>query len=288
MTDVHILGSGAMGCLWASYLSPTHDVTMIQKRRYEDGFHFQYLPDGITFNTTSIEVSNINKPIKKLILATKAYDALNAMTQVSPYIESNTQVVLLQNGLGSQQDIAEQFPHIRLFACSSTEGVYKPDSRTVVHAGKGVNKIGAMNQYATLEALQEWLPSHCYHWEENIEQILWQKFMINCAINPLTHIYQCANGQLLENPEFLSHMQVICDEIDLITKAKQYSLPRAIDLAKQVCLVTAENYSSMLQDVRNHRKTEIDYITGYLLKQSLEYDIKCPENLALYQSISEF
>lgn len=51
---------------------------------------------------------------------------------------------------------------------------------------------------------------------------------------------------------------------------------------EQVIESTAENISSMLQDVRALRHTEIDYITGYLLKRARAHGIAVPENARLY------
>ena len=284
--DVYILGSGAMGCLWARYLFPTNHVTFIQKQTQTNRFQFQYLPDDISVNVKCTNIQDINAPIEHLILATKAYDAFNAMEQVSPYLAAQAQVVLLQNGLGSQQAIAKAWPNLSVFASSSTEGAYKPDSNTLIHAGKGVNKIGPLTHHAQLKQLSKWLPDDCYQWDTEIEAVLWQKFMVNCAINPLTQLYDCANGTLLDNPDFFSHMKRICQEIDQITQAKGFQLPSAFQLAQQVCQVTANNFSSMLQDARNHRMTEIEFMTGYLLRQGMELNIDCPHNLALYDSIT--
>lgn len=50
---------------------------------------------------------------------------------------------------------------------------------------------------------------------------------------------------------------------------------------------TASNYSSMLQDIRNKRRTEIDYITGYLIKQARAHGLSTPENDRLYHFIKQ-
>ncbi|MNL62088.1 2-dehydropantoate 2-reductase [compost metagenome] len=54
---------------------------------------------------------------------------------------------------------------------------------------------------------------------------------------------------------------------------------------EQIIDSTAENISSMLQDVRAQRHTEIDYITGYLLKRARAHGINVPENVQLYDRV---
>ena len=53
----------------------------------------------------------------------------------------------------------------------------------------------------------------------------------------------------------------------------------------QVIDLTAENISSMLQDIRALRHTEIDYITGFLLKRAWAHGIPVPENTHLYELV---
>lgn len=53
----------------------------------------------------------------------------------------------------------------------------------------------------------------------------------------------------------------------------------------QVIESTAENTSSMLQDILAQRHTEIDYITGYLLKRARAHGIAVPENTRLFELV---
>ena len=48
---------------------------------------------------------------------------------------------------------------------------------------------------------------------------------------------------------------------------------------------TAANISSMLQDIRQQRHTEIDYITGYLLRRARAHGLTLPVNSRLYEQI---
>ncbi len=285
MQDIYILGSGAMGCLWASYFPSQYTLHFIQRHPSEDQFQFQVLPYATQHTVMCHKACDLNTPIERLILATKAYDALPAMESIAHLLSADTQVILLQNGLGSQQAIAQAFPHVALFACSSTEGAYKQNASTLVHAGKGHNLIGPMNNNATQALLATWLPSNHYEWRDDINPVLWRKFMINCAINPLTVLYQCQNGVLLQETRYLSHMQRICEELDLLSAAQHFEVEAAFNAAKNVCELTAQNYSSMLQDHKKGNRTEIDYMTGYLLQLAHEFNIPCPANTEVYQSL---
>lgn len=287
MHDIYILGSGAMGSLWASYLYPQQSLHFIQRHPADDEYVFTVNTHNQQVKGLSLRAQDIKKEIQYLILATKAYDAVSAINSVKDKLSNNACVIVLQNGLGSQQAIATEFPNIKLFACSSTEGAYKPSSNALIHAGKGVNTIGPLNKRATQADLNPWFPQSRYEWRDDIDFVLWRKFMINCAINPLTVLYDCQNGELLQQGNYTEHMRNLCNEIDLISQIKfPDMMENAFALAHKTCELTANNFSSMLQDTRNGNPTELNFMTGYLLEQAKELNIPCPYNEALYQQLN--
>ena len=56
---------------------------------------------------------------------------------------------------------------------------------------------------------------------------------------------------------------------------------------KQVIQATAQNNSSMKQDMFYQRKTEIDFITGHLIKTALKHQIEVPVNQKLFDQVKE-
>ena len=194
MLDIHIIGTGAMACLWASYFPANIQLHFIQRQSASAVFRFQKKPQGQWVSGHSVNKDTLSQPIKHLIIATKAFDAKAALDGVQQHLTQDTQILLLQNGMGSQQAISQQYPHHSIYACSSTEGAYKENTHTLIHAGLGINNIGPMTKKASLVQLNHWLPEKCFQWQQNIEPVLWKKLIINSAINPLTVVHQCKNG----------------------------------------------------------------------------------------------
>ena len=97
------------------------------------------------------------------------------------------------------------------------------------------------------------------------------------------------NGKLVEDPEKFQHMSRVCAEIDQLCQQLNLQLfdGPAIQQAESVARATGTNFSSMLQDVRHQRKTELDYITGYLLQKAKQAGLTLPENLKLYEHLKE-
>lgn len=286
--DIHIIGTGAMGCLWASYFpSSDNNLHFIQRQPTSLRLNIVMQPNNQIIQGQCHSYENLSKnSIQYLVIATKAFDALAAFKQVEPFLKEDVHVLLLQNGMGSQQAIQKECNNkITLFACSSTEGAYKPDAYTLVHAGFGENHIGPLNNLASQTDIKQWLPETVFYWHDKIEPILWKKLLINCAINPLTVVYQCNNGQLIDNPIYHQHMKAICCELDSLTAELQLSLPDALPLAEAICKVTYDNYSSMYQDFKHGRKSEVEFITGFLVRTCQQHGIKCSENESLYKDL---
>ena len=284
MQHIHILGTGAMACLWGSYFSNTQTLHFISRQNHNSSFEYNVRPHNQVVQG-QLESKDSVKKIDILIVATKAFDALSAVQSVAHAFTDTTEILVLQNGMGSQQAIATEFGHLPIYACSSTEGAYKASERELVHAGKGINTVGALTDFATESRLSNWLPIKGYKWSNDIEPILWKKLLVNCAINPLTVIYQCQNGQLLENQSALEHMRLLCEEMDALLQINKMLIGNSFELAQSVCKQTAKNFSSMYQDAKHGRQTEIDYITGYMIQQCHQHHSPCPTHKWVYEKI---
>lgn len=279
MQDIYILGSGAMGYLWASYFNHNAKLHFITRNQSAESFKFEKRPGLQTISATKTQPAQLSQNHSKihfLIVCTKAFDAEKAVISIEKNLANDCQILLIQNGMGSQQAIAQRYPSLSIYACSSTEGVFKESDNILVHAGQGENHIGPLTPSAKQNTLTTWLPPSIYTWHENISPILWRKLVINSAINPLTVIYQCQNGKLLSRPDAHSHMKSLCLELDALCDRLHLNLAPTINLVESICQSTANNYSSMYQDHKHRRPTEIRYITGYVIEECKKLGIECP------------
>ena len=117
-------------------------------------------------------------------------------------------------------------------------------------------------------------------WDSNITGRLWAKFAVNCAINALTVIYNCRNGELLTLPNARSELLKLCDEIQhiMLTVSACPEPLALLDKVEVVLTQTASNFSSTLQDVQKGRPTEIAYFNGYLCELAQLAKQVCPIN----------
>lgn len=281
--SIGILGLGSIGCLIASQL-PLSTQRWALLRGDEEFFHFaiESVEESTKFALPSWK-SALEKPELDIILiCCKASQTIDALTQWKSAFSLKTQIVILQNGFGQHDLVQQLFPNNTIFAASTTEGANRLNRHHIRHAGIGVTQWG---YYAGLEQplkLDITTLSGIHQQQDNIQQVLLDKLAINAAINPLTVKYDCPNGELLTNTLALADLTNICAEIESCYAALGWSLSFSLfERAQEVASKTANNISSMLQDVRNNRETEIDYINGYLAKQANTLQLDLPLNTQL-------
>ena len=109
---------------------------------------------------------------------------------------------------------------------------------------------------------------------------MWQKALINAGINPIAALLSITNGELLNNEYALELQKKIIREGAAAAMAEGISIDadEMIKITAEVCRKTAQNRCSMLQDIENRRKTEIDYINGSIVKISEKSGFKAPYN----------
>jgi 2-dehydropantoate 2-reductase len=122
----------------------------------------------------------------------------------------------------------------------------------------------------------------------NIKETVWKKLLINAVINPLTAILRIRNGELLESRERIDWMRELFQEGLAVARAEGVNLsPGLWEELLSVCRRTANNHSSMLQDIMNGRRTEMEWINGSLLKAGARHGLELPAHAAVVRRIRE-
>jgi 2-dehydropantoate 2-reductase len=226
-----------------------------------------------------------------ILITVKAWQVESAIEPLLPYISEDTIVMLMHNGMGTAPLIEAKLANNPIVIATTTHGAYKPSKQQVLHTGHGYTQLGGFNAKGAqcdflAEVMNHALPE--VHWNPNINGALWTKLAINCAINPLTAIHQCKNGELAANEFAIELANITHELVEVMNKEEiKVDFDALHATIMQVVNATAANYSSMRQDVFHRRRTEIDFITGYLLQTTEKHQISTPENTKLYQRIKQ-
>ncbi|MDF0752508.1 2-dehydropantoate 2-reductase [Marinobacter sp. 71-i] len=296
---IAILGAGSLGQLWAGYL-PAGDVVFVPRHAPPTSQHAEALAyrlqqsDGstVTIRVPWLPARDIQPSV--LLVTTKAGDTLTALENQLPDLPSDTPVVLFQNGMGSQQAVAERWPERPILAASTTEGANRPEPGYTVHAGRGETWVGALTDNASphLETVVQALRTSglTIHAEQDIKRRLWDKLVVNAGINAFTAILDCPNGVILTEPFYLDHIDELCDEIVAVLRAEGSNSPTPAAIRQRIETVargTAGNTSSMRSDRQQERTTEIDFINGYICRRGQALGIEVPVNRMLTDRVKE-
>ncbi len=292
---VAVIGPGAIGLFFGGLLSRLGlDVWFLDKSK-ERAAHLNrqgLLLEGAGAEKRSpLKVANNAAsigPSDLVLVCVKSYDTESAAALLPSLIHQNTLVLTLQNGLG-HVEVLKKFLLERQIAIGVTfHGITLVETGHIRHAGEGPTYIGSFlpdeKMRGQLVKLAEILTAVGLATEvvENIEEIVWNKFFINVGINALSAITRLKNGDLVKSPEIQNLMAMAITEALQVARGKGLRAnPKAVEKAKAACLATAENHSSMLQDVLNRKRTEIEAINGAVVKEGKAIGIATPTNEVL-------
>jgi 2-dehydropantoate 2-reductase len=282
-TTWHVLGAGSLGTLWAARLARAglpvrlilRDHTRLASYQAAEGLTL--VEQGVAHTYPVVgETSDSPGPIHRLLVACKAYDAQKAVAQLEHRLAPDAELILLQNGLGSQDAVAAQLPQARCIFASSTEGAFRESDWRVVFAGHGYTWLGDASHPTPPPWLDDLQAAGIPHeWSTDILTRLWRKLALNCAINPLTVLYECRNGELQAHQ---CEVATLCAELaDLLECCGQPAAAQDLQSeVERVIQATAANYSSMYQDVASARRTEISYLLGYACQAAARHQLSLP------------
>ncbi|CAN5809222.1 2-dehydropantoate 2-reductase [soil metagenome] len=293
--NVFVLGAGAMGGLFGAKLRQAgHDVWLYDiwqehvDRIAERGLIVEDV-DG-TREVIPVPASSTDpSPLAGadlVIVEVKTYDTYNALTAVRKWLEPGTFVLSLQNGVGNLEEMRRALPdHDRIIIGTTAQGSNVVEPGHVLRTGAGPTEIGDPRTEQELAALEEIASAFTgagipMTVAPDVMPAVWAKLAANAAINPTTALTGLRNGDLPSAPGMRDIYAAIVEELVAVMDALDIARIKGdyLAYAEFVMDVTATSYSSMLQDVRNRRRTEIDAINGAVARFGAEAGVDTPVN----------
>ena len=261
----------------------------------------------------SPDIENVEL-IHNLIVTVKTPNTVGALLAVKHRLSPSSSILFLQNGMGIIEQVNEKVftdpatrPHYMQGVIS--HGVNSQGPWEATHAGQGTIQLGLTPSAPPHEVV--WSASSRYMLRTlcrspvlaavgiaptELLQAQLEKLAVNAIVNPLTALIDARNGGLLYNFALQRAMRLLLAEISVVIRSlpELRSLPnvstrfgadRLEMLAIDVANKTAGNVSSMLADVRQGKRTEIEYINGYIVRRGEELGIKCFMNYLVVQLI---
>ena len=240
------------------------------------------------------EIAAIPAPADFLVVATKSFDSEPVADALagSAVLGQDTQVVLFQNGWGNEEPFVARLPRERVWSARVITGFRRPEPQHVeitVHAEP--IRVGSLfgEPAERVRPLCDCVAAGGLPCEptDRIAHDLWAKLLYNGVLNPLGAICDVRYGALAAHPATRETLGALAREIFAVMRAAGHAThwPDAAayleDFHARLLPPTAAHESSMLQDLRAGRRTEIDALTGAVVRLGEAHGIETPVNRTL-------
>jgi 2-dehydropantoate 2-reductase len=286
--EVVVFGAGSLGSLVGGLLARVHDVTLVGRETHVRavrgaGLSIEGVESVRVWPDATTSLAGVEADLA--VVTVKAFDtAAAAAALAGSAVEA---VCSLQNGMGNEARLAAGLD-VPVVAGTTTVGARLKSPGEVAWLGRGETTVGPWTDDAAAAAadVAAAFRAASVPCDEvsgpAVAAALWEKLAVNAAVNPLTALAGVANGAVAE-PPLATVARTAAGEAARVARAKNVDIDpgRAADQATSVARATAENHSSMRQDLAVGRRTEVDAINGHVVDAAGEVGVAVPVNTTL-------
>jgi 2-dehydropantoate 2-reductase len=293
-----VVGSGSIGSLYGAYLSTleSNEVILVGRNPHiaairAKGLLIQGILGKRTFHLDAVEDASEIDEADLILLTTKTYDTIPAIKTAKHLIDKGAYVMLIQNGLGTEERVAEVLETTRVLRATTCMGALRVAPGVVEATGCGLTEIGSRfpENYSYVLEMTKMLRKCGFEVRasDNIEGVVWTKTLVNCGINPVGALTGFKNGEVYKNHELRSLVIQLVKEAVAVVDALGIELTTddPVRYTLGTAKATGDNINSMLQDILAGKRTEIDSITGEIIRLGKELGIETPSNESVYALI---
>lgn len=292
MKHILFVGAGSVGGFFGAHLAKNNpDVSFLLRPKTceavrQNGLTIRSAGGSFTVRPpVASEAHGLPKP-DLIVLAVKAYDLDEVMNQIEPILTKKTVILTLQNGIDTEDRLIARLS--RDCVVGGVAYIYSKiaEPGVIDHYKKGAVAIGELmgHESERLLAIRDLFATAdipC-HLSKDLRRSKWEKMCWNCVFNPITVLIDDRVAKALDHPEMTGVIRQIVGECAAISAAMKVPLP--LDMPERVVKATQEIrdiHTSMYDDWKAGRRTEIDYLNGFIVRKGREFGIPTPVNEAL-------
>ncbi len=288
-----VIGAGAMGGLYGCRLLLSgQDIQFIEKNQGAvDALNSgDYLYDGIDGEhrikaPAATDAAGL-PPADIAFIHTDTNNTRAAGEHAQAVLKPDGWAVTFQNGVGNVETLSEVLGAERVVGGISYHSAASPEPGHATHTNANKTWIGELGGGGSdrVEQLQDLLSGAGFdpHIADSIQSVIWTKFMLNCAVNPMCAITGLRSGEVGTDEAAAEMQGHILDETLAVIAAKGITLndpdPKG---SIQRIVGKAFNKPSMLQHMEAGIQTEIDSLNGAVVREGAALGIPTPYNHAL-------
>lgn len=294
---IAVIGAGAMGSIYGGHLSLKNEVYLVDTNQtvvdeinknglilLENGQDVVYHPTAVT-STVDLE------PMDLVILFVKAIFSKAALNSNKQIIGSNTYLMTLQNGSGHEDILSEYVSenHIIIGTTEDNGAVLAPGY--IRRGGVGNTNIGMLveDTKGFLPKLKTTLDDCGFqgHIHENIQQLIWDKLFTNVSLSALTGVLQVPMGFIANNEHAWNIASRLIREAAEVARGLGLKADEAeiMDKVKKTSINSPDGITSICADLRDGRKTEVETISGSVVRASKKCGVPAPTHEVIVELI---
>lgn len=294
---ITVIGAGAMGSLYGGYLSTKHDVLLVDTDKIKvealnqtglvitepDGSIKAY-PINAASETNNIEAQDL------VIIFVKALFTESALKNNLSLFGPETYVLSLQNGAG-HQDVLMKYvkeDHVIIGTTQHNAAFLSPGA--IRHGGQGITCIGNLSgETEYLDQFKNAFEACGFPVElsDNIGKLIWHKLFTNVTLSALTGVLQVPMGFIASDSNAWSMTKALLKEAVAVAKADGHEFDEALLLSEieAVSKKSPDGQTSIFADLRDGRRTEVDTISGFIVKKAEQAGVSAPTHAFLVNMV---
>lgn len=283
---------GAIGTVYGSFLFEKYkdDFAVIATgSRYRKIKDNGVVLNGHTFWPRVMNPEVESEKVELLLICVKNDQLFEALKEVAQCVDEHTMVLPLLNGIVARDFILTRYPFVHVFygLCIKIDAINQCGA--VVNTENGLIQFGDKSNLVESEKVKitkDLLASAGLNVivYDDMERMVWKKWMMNVGCNQVTALTGARYGQITSNPQSKQLLRRAMMEVLELATAASIDL-RMDDLEEILRLFdhfSPEGKTSMLQDIENKRKTEVDYFAGTVMEMGQKWNLPTPVNETLY------
>lgn len=291
-----MLGAGAVGCYFGGMLARANqDVTFIARLERAKALNEYGLEmDCKAFHeTVKVKASSdlaLLRDADLVLLCVKSLDTEQTLSEIKSILPNTAVLLSLQNGVANIE-IASKTISNRIYAAVVYVAAGMIGQRTMKHHGRGELLIGGLGNNTADD--QESLDGIRHLFEaanvpclitSQIKRDMWLKFLVNCSFNAISGIGQIPYGEMVKSPEIVQLIEEITKEFLAVAALEdvKISMSEALTANDSIATTMVTQVSSTAQDLSRGKKTEIDFLNGYIVELGRRHGIATPYNESVH------
>lgn len=285
---VAVMGAGAVGCYYGGMLARAgHDVVLIARQQHVDAIAGQ----GLRIQTASfdefVQLSAGTDPTMiegadLVLFCVKSTATESAGDLIRTNLKADAFVLCLQNGVDNADRLRRVLPGITVAAAVVYVATEMAGAGHVRHHGRGelVIEPAARSEAVAQALIAAGIPVEI---SGNVRGALWAKLILNCAYNAVSAITQLPYGKTVQGDGVTDVMRDVVAECLAVAAAEGVQVPGdAAAAVRKIAETMPSQFSSTAQDLARGKRSEIDYLNGFIVKRGEALGVATPANRVLW------